>query len=114
MSFLGIKSFIWTGCIFVIIFFWEHFARISNIVIRPTIGINFITKYCIKGWKWLGEMFAIISSYFKILINLFDYIIDHLGKFIKNIMRRLSVVEAFNSRMVPANDKMTTPKILSA
>ncbi len=97
MRFLSIKSFILTGSAFVTILFWEHFARIKDVEFRPTIGINLVTNYFVKCWKWLGKMFAIISSYFHIFVDLYDYIVDHLGKFIKSIIEFLQLDEMWNS-----------------
>lgn len=51
----------------VALFGWEHSCRMRNVAIRPTVGINYVTKQLRFGFKFIGECLAHVSSFLTLL-----------------------------------------------
>ena len=65
--FLGKYSFVSFlkifGIVVITILFWEHLVRKSDTTIRPSIGLQFVSKKSQEFFDWVGRTIAWISSY---------------------------------------------------
>lgn len=51
------------GIVIITILFWEHLGRKYETTIRPSIGLQFVSKISSQFFDWVGRKIAWISSY---------------------------------------------------
>ena len=69
------------GTAAVIVLGWEHIGRKQKTKIRPSVGLTWTSDKSQKGFKWLGEQAAWISSYLtQIDLKEFGVTIHAVGK----------------------------------
>lgn len=79
-----------TGLIISIVL-WQYLAIVVDdykmAIYRPTDGIDFVTDICREGWRLLGEMAALISSFWELLdFSLLKQSLLHLLIAVKNVL----------------------------
>jgi len=65
----------YSGLAFVVVFFWEHVARVNSWQVRPSQGLQWTIQMSEKTWELTGRAFAHLGGIFE---TLYTFLRKHL------------------------------------
>lgn len=68
----------YSGVAFILVFFWEHFARVNDWRVRPSKAIKFSVEMSEATWELAGKLLAYVGGIFETVV---EFLRKHLKGF---------------------------------